>query len=196
MIALCLQNMSAEELEEFHSKRSALAKRLWQDPDYVAKTVTAIQAAGQRRREASAQRAAEADADSRASSSAEGSSSASRAGSSSRSGTKSRRRAARTSSSSSQAAVSEAVVEASAEAEPPAPKEPRRAHTPAKKVRIVSHAFPVHASHFWMLGGDRQRTGRSVERRFCLGDWNGWVHVRVTASSWCCCSSHVPDSCT
>jgi hypothetical protein len=42
--------MSPEEVEAESARRSLLAKRLWQDPDYVAVTLPAMQEAGIKRR--------------------------------------------------------------------------------------------------------------------------------------------------
>lgn len=50
LLLLAEQNMTPEELEAHRAKRSALAKRLWQDPEYAARTLSALQAAGRRRR--------------------------------------------------------------------------------------------------------------------------------------------------
>lgn len=119
--------MSEEELAAYTAKRSALAKRLWQDPGYAAKTLSAIQEAGERRRQSSAQQAADADGDGTSSSSS-GSSRRGGAGSS----TKSRRRAA--ASSSSGAAEVGVEGQAAAKAERPVTQQPRRPSTQTKKV--------------------------------------------------------------
>lgn len=132
--------MSEEELAAYSAQRSDLSKRLWQDPAYAAKTLSAMEA-GRRRQRSSAERAADAEADSTSSTSSTSSSrssssrKSSAAGSSS-SSSRTRRRAEASSSSGAAEVNVEVEVEGQATAQPaqPVTQPPRRPSTQTKKV--------------------------------------------------------------
>lgn len=143
-----VQNMSQEEIKADSAHRSAVAKQLWQDPEYAAKTLSAVREAGKRRaaknreKKAAAGEGVDGEGSSSESSSSRSESSSSR---SSSSGSSKKR--------SSGSRASRAAGEgSSSEGQQPDKSEKKR--QPSQKVRACSRTLFQYAgrllrSHVW-----------------------------------------------